>query len=78
MPEDEPLALSITHADGRVTRWGAGEPDGGDIPNDLIFGDSILGGDSTLSTSLLRRIDVQHADEALFDDVHCYGAGGSC
>jgi hypothetical protein len=76
LPEDEPLALSVTHADGRVTRWGPGEPDGGDIPNDLTFGDSIPGGDSTLSTSLLRRIDVPHADEALFDDVHCYGAGG--
>jgi hypothetical protein len=76
LPEDEPLALSITHADGRVSRWGPDEPDGKDIPNDLTFGDSIPGGHATLGTNLLRRIDIAQADENLFDDCHCYGAGG--
>lgn len=75
MPDDR-LALSVKHADGRVTRWGPDEPDGEDIPNDLTFSDSIPGGFDQLSTNLLRRIDVAHADEALFDDVRCYGPGG--
>jgi hypothetical protein len=69
------LALAVTHADGRVTRWGPGEIAAQDIPNDLTLSTSIPGGYSTASCSLLRRIDVDYADQALFDDVRVYGPG---
>lgn len=69
------LALSVTHADGRVTRWGPDEPNATDIPQDLTFTTSVPGGDGTLSCSLLRRIDKTYPDEALFDTVELYTAG---
>jgi hypothetical protein len=75
MPADDRLALSVTHADGRVTRWGPDEVLAQDIPNDLTFGTQIPGGYSILSCSLLRRIDIDYADHALFDDVRVYGPG---
>lgn len=72
---DERLALSVEHADGRVTRWGPDEPDANDIPGDLTFSTSIPGGFKDLSCSLLRRIDLDYADQALFDVVRVYGPG---
>lgn len=70
------LAISVTHANGRVTRWGPDEPDGENIPQDLTFSTSVPGGFRDLSCSLLRRIDRTYPDEALFDDVTVYTAGG--
>lgn len=70
------LAISVTSADGRVTRWGPDAPNGQDVPNDLTFSTSIPGGFKDLTTSLLRRIDRTYSDEALFDDVRVYTAGG--
>jgi hypothetical protein len=69
------LALSVTHSDGRVTRWGPDEPTATEIPGDLTFGTSIPGGDKDLSCSLLRRIDLDYADQGLFDEVRVYGPG---
>ena len=72
---DDRLALSVTHADGRITRWGPDEPNPTEIPGDLTFSSSIPGGFKDLSTSLLRRIDLDYADQALFDTVRVYGPG---
>lgn len=69
------LAVSVEHADGRVTRWGPDEPNAIHIPGDLTFSTSIPGGFKDLSTSLLRRIDIDYADQALFDTVRVYGPG---
>lgn len=69
------LAMSVTHADGRVTRWGPDEPDPTDIPGDLTFSTQIPGGFKDLSCSLLRRIDIDYPDQGLFDDVRVYGPG---
>lgn len=70
------LAISVTSADGRVTRWGPDEPDGRNVPDDLQFSTSVPGGFRDLSCSLPRRIDRSYPDEALFDDVRVYTAGG--
>src|ERR1700754_917827 len=71
----EQLAMSVTHADGRVTRWGGDEPGAGDIPRGLRFGTSIPGGFKDCSCSLARRIDIDYPDLRLFDDVRVYGPG---
>jgi hypothetical protein len=73
--DSDRLALAVGHADGRVTRWGPDEIAAQDIPDDLTFSTQIPGGHSTLSCSLLRRIDIEYADQALFDDVRAYGPG---
>jgi hypothetical protein len=70
------LAVSVTHADGRVTRWGGDEPDAGDIPQRLSFGSSIPGGYKDLTCVLPRRIDLEYPDLQLFDDIRVYGAAG--
>jgi hypothetical protein len=57
-----------------VTRWGPDEPNPTEIPGDLTFGTSIPGGFKDLLCSLLRRIDIDYADQALFDTVRVYGA----
>jgi hypothetical protein len=72
---DDRLSLTVSRPDGFVKRWGPDEPDGQDIPGDTTLTDSLPGGHATLTTSLLRRIDVAHADEQLFSDVHCHGPG---
>jgi hypothetical protein len=69
------LAISVTHSDGRVTRWGPDEPSPTDIPDDLTFGTQIPGGDKDLNCSLLRRIDLDYPDQGLFDHVRVYGPG---
>lgn len=68
------LSLSITHADGRVTRWGPGEVDPGDVPSDLSFSTSVPGGFKDLQCTLLRELDTR-PDEALFDTVTVTGPG---
>lgn len=72
---DDRLSLSVTHADGRVTRWGPDELEPGSIPSDLTFSTSMPGGFRDLSCSLLRRIDLDYPDQALFDNVRAYGPG---
>lgn len=72
---DDWLAVSVTHTDGRVTRWGGDEPDAGDIPRGLSFGTSIPGGFKDLTCQLTRRIDVDYPDLDLFDDIRVYGPG---
>lgn len=69
------LALSITDPTGKVYRWGPGEPNGENIPDDLSFSTSIPGGFKDLTCSLLRRIDIDYPDEGLFNDVRVYTAG---
>ena len=71
------LALSITSANGTVTRWGADERDGRDIPQGLTFSTSIPGGFKDLSCGLLRDYTLDHPDQALFDTVRVYGPGNS-
>jgi hypothetical protein len=72
---DDRLSLSVTHADGRITRWGPDEVDAGAIPSDLQFSTAMPGGFRDLSCSLLRRIDLDYPDQALFDNVRAYGPG---
>jgi hypothetical protein len=72
---DDRLSLSVTHADGRITRWGPDEVDAGNVPSDLTFSTSMPGGFRDLSCSLLRRIDLDYADQGLFDNVRAYGPG---
>jgi hypothetical protein len=72
---DDRLAMSITHADGRVTRWGPDEPNAQDIPEGLSFSTTIPGGFATCEWSLSRRVDLDYPDLNLLDDVRIYGAG---
>jgi hypothetical protein len=69
------LGISVTHADGRITRWGADEFVSQDVPTGLSFGTSIPGGFKNMSCALLRRLDIDYQDEALFDNVRVYGPG---
>jgi hypothetical protein len=73
--EDSRLTLSVTHSNGKTTRWGADAADATEIPDDLTFGTSIPGGDKDLTCSLLRRIDLDYPDQGLFDEVRLYGPG---
>jgi hypothetical protein len=72
---DDRLSMSITHADGRVTRMGPDEPEAKDIPEGLNFGTSIPGGFSQADWKLSRRVDIDYADLNLLDSVRIYGAG---
>ena len=67
--------MSITHADGRVTRMGPDEPEAKDIPEGLNFSTSIPGGFSQSDWKLSRRVDIDYADLNLLDQVRIYGAG---
>jgi hypothetical protein len=69
------LAMSVTRTDGTVTRWGPDEPDPINLPGDLSFGSQMPGGFKDLSCSLLRRIDLDYPDLALFDTVRVYAPG---
>jgi hypothetical protein len=73
--EDSRLTLSVTHSNGKTTRWGPDAADATEIPDDLTFGTSIPGGDKDLTCSLLRRIDLDYPDQGLFDEVRLYGPG---
>jgi hypothetical protein len=75
MPVEDRLAMAITHADGRVTRWGPDEPDAKDIPEGLTFSTSIPGGFKDCSFALPRRVDLEYADLNIADDVRVYGPG---
>lgn len=72
---DDSLAMAITHADGRVTRWGPDEPDAKDIPEGLTFSTKIPGGFGDAAWSLPRRIDREYTDLNLYDTVQIYGPG---
>lgn len=69
------LSLLVTHANGQTTRWGPDELDNGQVPVGLQFKTSLPGGFSEASCELLRRIDLDHPDEGLFDDVKVLGPG---
>jgi len=71
---DDRLALSVTHADGSVTRWAGDEADAELVTGNLEFGTAVPGGFKDLTCELLRGL-TPRADEGLFDDVRCYGAG---
>jgi len=75
MSDPNRLAISVTHADGRITRWGPDEPDPIDIPADLTFSTQIPGGFKDMSCGLLRRIDGDYTDQGLFDDIRVYAPG---
>lgn len=75
MRDTNRLALSVTHSDGRITRWGPDEPNATEIPDDLTFSTQVPGGFKDLTCSLLRRIDVDYPDLGLFDSVRVYGPG---
>lgn len=72
---EDRLALTVTDATGRSKRWGPDEPDGADIPVGLTFEKSIPGGHKTLSSSLLRRVDLDYPDLGTLDEVRLYGPG---
>jgi hypothetical protein len=69
------LAVEITHADGRQTRWGGDEPDAINIPLSLRFSTQLPGGFKDLTLTLGRRIDLEYPDLNLLDDVRVYGPG---
>jgi hypothetical protein len=76
MPTDPyRLNLSVTGADGRVTRWGGDELNSTHVPTGLTFSTSIPGGFKAMSCALMRRLDIDYPDEALFDDARVYGPG---
>lgn len=68
------LALSVTHADGRTTRWAGDEPAGEHVLQDLEFSTAVPGGFKDLACSLLRDL-TPRSDEGLFDNVRVYGPG---
>lgn len=72
---DDRLALSVTSAGGRTTRWGGGELNSKDVPTGLSFSTSIPGGFKDMSCALMRRLEIDYPDEALFDSVKVYGPG---
>lgn len=72
---DDRLSISLTHADGRITRLGPDETDAANIPQDLSFSTSIPGGFKDASLGLLRRIDTDWPDLDLFDNVRIVGPG---
>lgn len=74
-PPDDRLSLVIEHADGQVTRWGPDELEAADVPSGLRFTTSIPGGDKSLDCELLRRIDLDYADQQVMDRVRLVGAG---
>lgn len=69
------LSLIIEHADGTTTRWGPDELNVSDVPTGLRFGTSMPGGYRDLVCALMRRIDLERADENTFDTVTVYGPG---
>lgn len=73
MSDEGRLAISVTHTDGTVTRWGYDEVDGGRIPTGLSFSTSTPGGFKDCSCSLLKDLPER---ETLYDDVRVYGPGG--
>jgi hypothetical protein len=75
MPAD-PLAISVTRADGSVVRWGAEELNPQNVATGLTWDTSIPGGYKTMSCGLLRDYAIDHPDQALFDNVRVYGRGG--
>jgi hypothetical protein len=75
MPAD-PLAISVTRADGSVVRWGAEELNPQNVATGLTWDTSIPGGYKTMGCSLLRDYAIDHPDQALFDNVRVYGRGG--
>lgn len=72
---DDRLAVSVTHADGTVTRWGPDEPDAANALDDLTFTTSTPGGFRDLQGSLFRDLRRANSDQRLFDDVLVYGPG---
>lgn len=70
------LAVSVTDATGRITRWGPDEPDGRNIPQGLSFSTAIPGLFKDCTMSLPRPIDIDFPDLNLYDDVKVYQAGG--
>jgi hypothetical protein len=72
---DGRLAISITHADGRVTRLGPDEVKPENVPTGLGFSTAMPGGFGTCSLQLLQRIDLETPLQ-LFDRVTVYGPGG--
>lgn len=71
----DPLSLSVTRADGSVKRWGPDELNPQDVPTGLSWETSIPGGYKTLSCNLLRDYQVDHPDQAQFDNCRVVGAG---
>ena len=70
------LAVSVTDATARVTRWGSDEPDAMNIPQGLSFSTSMPGGFKDCTLGLPRRIDIDFPDLNLYDDVKVYAPGG--
>lgn len=69
------LAMTITHGDGNMTRWGPDELKPEDVPTGLQFSTSVPGGFKDMSLTLMRRLDRRYQDERLFDSVRIYGPG---
>jgi hypothetical protein len=72
---NDQLAVSVTRADGSVTRWGGDEPDAINVPHGLNFSTSIPGGFKDCTVTLPRRIAIDYPDLSLFDTIRVYGPG---
>lgn len=76
MPDDlYRLAVSVTHADGSITRWGGDEPAAMNVPQGISFGTTVPGGFKDCSLTLPRRIDIDSPDLNLYDTIRVYGPG---
>lgn len=69
------LALSVTAANGKVTRWGPDAADGQLLPSGLSFSTSMPGGFKDLTCDMLRDLRRAQTDQNIYDDVRVYGPG---
>jgi len=69
------LAVTVTDASGRTSRWGPDEPAGQNIPQGLSFGTTVPGGNKDAGCTLARPIDVDSPDLNLYDDFRVYAPG---
>jgi hypothetical protein len=69
------LAISATHADGRVTRWAWDEAEARNVPSGLSFTTAIPGLFKDCTFRLPRRSDEDQSDIGLGDDLKIYGQG---
>lgn len=69
------LSVSVTHADGKTTRWGPDELDAQNVPAGLGFSTSVPGGHKDMSVTLPRKITKDSPDLRLYDSIRVYGPG---
>lgn len=72
-PMDDTLTVSLTHANGRKSRWAGDEPDVAGIPRDIEIATGAPGGFQTGGCSLARDPRRSWPDLDLLDDIVIQG-----